>query len=91
MTFIFLQDACNLFAVQNSELLRRLALLLGFKPPTSSNNLISARTKADMLLESLDEPLQLVRQALKQLDWSLQYQKDSLFGELFVFGSENMN
>lgn len=70
-----------MIAVQNSELLRRLGLLLGFRRLTYSTKLNVTTSKVDLLVMSLKEPSLFVVRVLEQLSWSLQYQKNSLLGE----------
>ncbi|XP_064400674.1 vezatin-like isoform X2 [Halichondria panicea] len=67
-----LKDACNLFAVQNSEFLRRLALLIGLSNTSS---------KVVLFESTLKEVLPFMSKAPGELDWGLQYQRDFLFGE----------
>ncbi len=61
-----------MFAVQNSEFLRRLALLVGL------SNLPS---KVVLFESSLKEVLPFMSKAPGELDWGLQYQRDFLFGK----------
>ena len=75
MVFYALQDAANLLAVQNSELLRHLALV----------SLTLPRSEAPLgrltggVVQAVEETLGEVRRGLQ---WSCDFHKNRLFGQL---------
>ena len=77
-----LQDACNLLAVQNSELLRRLALVIGFNHHNSAITLTKKKSHRHLtaVLQHLKQPLDHFKTACRDLQWSLDFHRNSLFG-----------
>jgi len=74
----FMQDASNLLAVQNSEMLRRLALNLAPMPESFKN--LKGFSLAE-LPQMLQDPLDFVSEALEMLTWSFEFHKNNLFGK----------
>lgn len=74
------QDACNLLAVQNSEMLRRLAIVLSSAGTSNGQDKGSIATMLTTVVKYITPHCQLVCRAKESLRWSVNFHKNYLFG-----------
>ena len=72
----YIQDACNLLAVQNSEMLKRLAIVVTFAPETEQGK----ESVLTAVVDYINTPYLFVHEACNGLRWSIDFHKNYLFG-----------